>query len=152
MDDLGGFRLTGTRLERLRGVSTRPTTARAINDRGDVAGGEAIRGFPYQALLWQRSNVRALGTLVAVAPGGPDPTAMAHDVDVHGRVVGESNPGIAPTPLPFLWDRGVMTRLPTPDARPTGIARAINSYGLIVGEIQGTQESFAAAWIPEPAR
>lgn len=150
VDDAGGFLLSGTRLTRLRGLSGRPTSLRSINDHGDIAGGEASRGGqPYQALLWSHGRVRALGALAAPAPGAHDPTGIANGINNAGRVVGESWwMGTAVVPLPFLWDRGVMTRLPTPDVRPTGSARAVNDHGLVVGWVQGTEESFAAAWIP----
>lgn len=152
VDDAGGFLLTGTHLTRLRGLSGRPTSPRSVNRHGDIAGGEAVRGMPYQALLWSQAHVRALRPVPAPAPGAHDPTGIAHGINDAGLVVGESWwSGTPVTPLPFVSSRGTTVRLPTPAIRPTGVARAVNGHGLVVGQVRstGAEESFAAAWIPD---
>lgn len=151
VDDAGGWVLDGTRLTRLRSLSTTPTTARAINDRGVVAGGEADRGQAHRARIWTHGRIRSLGTMPPPMPMARNPTTMARGINDSGDVVGEHWwYGIPVQVLPFLWHDGRMTRLPTPSVRPNGAAAAVNEHGLIVGYVQGTDDSFAAAWLPSP--
>ena len=99
------------------------SSARAINDDGDVVGIAAFGGYEHAA-LWDNRKLEDLGTL-----GGDSSYATA--INNRGQVVGVSvtteGDGQA-----FLWEKGHMKGLGT-GWRETR-AWAINDLGQIVGE------------------
>jgi probable HAF family extracellular repeat protein len=87
----------------------------------------------------------------AAAPN-PTPTALgvlpgfdsseARGINASGQVVGFCSNGKAQQP--FIWQNGVMTKLPIPDGYNQGWAESINTSGVIVGycgELNGVVEA-----------
>jgi probable HAF family extracellular repeat protein len=149
-DALGAFRLTGSRLDRLRRPGVVMVEAHAINNVGDVVGIGTVAGATAQAMLWTHTgSVRSLGTLGAYAPNGQAPASRAFDINDRGQVVGWTTTSTGPDGGPFIWDHGVMSALPTaPSGGGGGWARAINNHGLIAGEGSDAPGSVAAVWTP----
>jgi len=131
MTDLGA-------LGGVTGLGNSFSTANAINDRGQSAGG-ALTTIPFpfnpalkqfHAALWDGGVARDLGTL----PGSR--YSEAFGINDLGQVVGESRQH------PFFWSQGVMTDVGTLEG-PTGFALAINNLGQVVGGADTT--------IPDPS-
>jgi probable HAF family extracellular repeat protein len=112
-----------TDLGTLPGGEMSPSTAYAINARGQVVGSSG-KGAETHAFLWERGLMTDLGTL-----GGTYSAALAISPD--GRVVGESTTADGELHA-FLWADGMMTDL---DGLYEGRSSAtgINAAGQIVG-------------------
>jgi probable HAF family extracellular repeat protein len=113
--------------------------ATAVNDQGWVAGYSSLTGdSAVHAFVWQKGVMRDLGTL-----GGPN--SMSFAVSEGGVVAGAAETS-TPDPngedacgfgthlicLPFIWQDGVMTPLPTLGGN-NGQAVAINGRGEVSG-------------------
>jgi len=122
-----------------------------LNNRGQVVGQSNVRGDPgcngsvdpcvKHAFFWERGSLKDIGTL-----GGSYSEALG--VNESGEVVGlagtqndQANPG-------FVWKAGVMTDLGALTGDDCSIARAINSWGQIVGTSYpcATGSENAALW------
>jgi probable HAF family extracellular repeat protein len=127
----------------------------AINNRGQVAGAKWIRwtddpGYfdgthqvrepVTHAALWERGNLRDLGTL-----GGEASTARG--INDQGQIVGDSMDGKGITRA-FLWERGSMHDLGPPSGSRLASAVAINNRCQVVGACQMASETHAALWKP----
>jgi probable HAF family extracellular repeat protein len=106
----------------------------AINERGQVIGFRAGPGCEWRcvhAVLWQKGIRTDLGTL-----GGKwaIPTAISD----RGQVVGYMGYGVDSTRSgeqhAFVWQDGVMTRLPSPFPGARTRAIAINDRNQIIGD------------------
>jgi probable HAF family extracellular repeat protein len=102
------------------------TTARSINDHGEVVGfGQPCPGCPQRPFYWSaETGIVDLGT-------PPGMRSFAFEIDNHGRVAGwyESPPGV---PHAFIWTlQGGIVPLPT-------LGGAISSTGSINGRGQVT--------------
>jgi probable HAF family extracellular repeat protein len=106
----------------------RLSAARAINNRGQVAGIAQTRqgGGHWHVFLWQNGKIRDLGTL-----GGEltsDPTA----INERGQIIGQR--GATDNEHAFVWQDGKVTDLGTLRRHDrSSEARAINDQGQIVG-------------------
>ncbi|MBN1342790.1 MAG: hypothetical protein JXQ73_08940 [Phycisphaerae bacterium] len=100
--------------------------ARAINNADPV---QIVGVSNNHAFLWQEGQLTDLGTL------GDRSNSIAHDVNIHGQIVGESYSGYDSLRA-VLWDGGTITDLGTLYMWGSGIAYAsgINDAGQVVGE------------------
>jgi probable HAF family extracellular repeat protein len=116
--------------------------ARAINERGQVAGNTVQGGGETRAFVWDQGHVVDLGSL-----GGPH--TYAWDINDEGFVVGVSEDEHS-RQLPFIWRDGVMMRLFDGSKEPReGVAYGINNHGQVVGVLypsRGDQGSHAFSW------
>lgn len=119
--------------------------AAAINRNGRVSGSSTIAGDSAErAVVWREGVIIDLGTL-----GGPNSRAAADgspNINSKGQIVGlaeTSTPdplgeqffcgyGTGLTCVPFVWQDGVMTQLPTLGGN-NGFANTINEHGQITG-------------------
>jgi probable HAF family extracellular repeat protein len=100
------------------------TTARAINDRGEIVGGYRAASGRTRAFRWADGTLTDLGTL-----GGDQSEAFA--ISKHGVVVGEA--ALADGSIhAFRWERGAMADLGTLGGRSSR-ATGINIRGDITG-------------------
>ncbi len=120
-----------------------------INRNGMVSGSASLPDGTQNAVLWLNGQMKDIG-----APGLGGPNSIAFGDNERGQAVGEaetSTPdpngedfcgfGTHLTCLPFLWQHGVMTPLPTLGGN-NGVANAINNWGEVAG--------FAENSIPDP--
>ena len=104
-----------------------PSSAVAINDKGQIVGSSARPGFTHtRAFLWENGATHDLGTL-----GGAG--AQALDINDHGEIVGlaQTAAGIA---HPFVYRNGEMVDLGVPPGSSQGVAWAVNDEGDVVGQ------------------
>ena len=128
--------------------------ALGINSKGWVTGLSTLPGdASLHALLWRKGVKTDLGTL-----GGPNSTPngfrASSSVSVRGEIVGAAessaadplgenfflcnfNDGLGLLCLPFLWQEGAMTPLPTLGGN-NGAAFQINNRGQAVGGAENT--------------
>jgi probable HAF family extracellular repeat protein len=81
------------------------SAARAVNNKGQVAGTSAAAGGISHAFVWDRGTLRDLGTL----PG--DVASEARAINVNGDVVGRSGGAGFSTSRAVLWQEGLMVDL-----------------------------------------
>jgi probable HAF family extracellular repeat protein len=108
-----------------------------INNKDWVVGGSTLQGDLNQhAFLWRHGDMIDLGTL-----GGPN--SIASYLNENGTIVGQAETS-TPDPLgedycgfgtnlvcvPFVWQNGVMTPLPTLGGS-NGVANSINARGQV---------------------
>ena len=131
------------------------STASAVNDRGQVAGGFlntipdsfSVFGLQLRAFLWKNAVMQDLGTL------GTGTDAFANFINERGQVAGTSNtntivnPTGLPTQDPFLWENGKMTDLGTLGGT-LGFPNAMNNRGQVVGQsnVAGDLASHPFLW------
>ncbi len=92
-------------------------------------------------------------TDLGVLPGYGHNYSTAYAINASGQVVGESYEGDMPSPLPFIWQNGVMTQLPLPSESGEGAAQGINAAGQVAGwcrvpTTEGSQVQ-ACVWTPD---
>jgi probable HAF family extracellular repeat protein len=133
---LGVFAVTPSRLTITDLGTPESSTARDINDAGQVVGDY---WQPWQAFLWER------GTWMDVAMHGDD-YSHALAINNRGQVVGYRQ--TATGEAPFLWEDGFMTDLVPPGgAGHESRAVDINDGGQVVGYSQtATGEERAFVW------
>lgn len=120
-----------------------------ITNNGLVSGGAAVSGGAYHAVIWYRGIQT---DIAAGGLGGPNSQALA--VNVRAQAVGEAEVsqrdpygedfcgnGTHLVCLPFFWQFGLMSPLPTLGGR-NGVATGINSSGQAGGYAEN------AAWDP----
>jgi probable HAF family extracellular repeat protein len=146
-----------------------PFDARAINNRGQIAGTAGDH-----AVVWQRGTLTDLGAPTTGAAGINDAGAIigsadnehafvrwhgsiidlgtlggaysvASDINDRGQIVGVSSLAGIPPVLehPFLWQRGAMTDLTTSGLDQTAFVVAINDRGQIAGASGGHAALFS---------
>ena len=121
------------------------TEANALNNKGWVVGDATLPGdTALHAILWRNGALTDLGTL-----GGPNSNAV-FPLNERGEIGGVAETS-TPDPLgedfcsfgdhliclPYLWQRGVMTPLPTLGGG-SGNAKEINNRGQVVGFAENT--------------
>jgi len=113
--------------------------AKAVNNEGSVAGDATLLGDTVKhAFLWRKGRMKDLETL-----GGPN--SIASSLNERDEVVGASDTltadplgedpcgfGTYLVCLPFIWQHGSMTPLPTLGGN-NGQALTVNSRGLVAG-------------------
>jgi probable HAF family extracellular repeat protein len=114
-----------------------------ITNNGLVSGSAAISSATVHAVLWYKGRKIDIGTH---GLGGPNSAAFG--VNETGQAVGQAESSVPNTEdfcglnaygfpsatacVPFLWQYGVMTKLPTLGG-PNGAATMINNRGEVVG-------------------
>jgi probable HAF family extracellular repeat protein len=120
--------------------------AEGLNNRGWVDGISNLAGDQTQrAFLWRNGVMTDLGTL-----GGPNSSAF-YSPNETGQVVGNAETltldplgedicgyGDHLVCLPYLWQQGVMSPLPTTLGGSNGYAHVINNRGQIVGSAENS--------------
>jgi probable HAF family extracellular repeat protein len=119
--------------------------AGGLNNRGAVVGESTLSGDTIvRGFLWENGSMTDLGTL-----GGQNSVAAwpFSDSNQIGGASETSTPdpngedfcgfGTDLTCLPFLWQKGVMTALPTLGGT-NGTANEVNNWGLVVGAAETT--------------
>ena len=128
-----------------------------INSRGQAAGGAenttpdpdnlggALIGLPsptqYRAALWQKGEIRDLGTL------GDGPDSFALFINERGQVGGMSYTSSVPDPITgippihaFLWEHSQMIDIPSLGGASTGVS-GLNIKGQVIGTSSLTGET-----------
>jgi len=116
------------------------------NSNNDLIAGADASGGTSHAVLWYRGQKADIGKL---GFGGPNSTGF--DVNVKAQVVGQAETftlepygedfcgyGTNLVCLPFLWQNGLMTPLPTLGGM-SGLANTINTRGQVVGAAENAQ-------------
>lgn len=134
-----------TILRTLGGVGTFAAEAHGLNNSGAAAGQAALPSGDEHASFWRNGSISDLGTL-----GGPDSLVNVanHTLNEKNMVVGISetstpdpngddlcNLGTFLVCLPFVWEDGVLTALPTLGGN-NGQALGINNRGQIAGQAE----------------
>jgi probable HAF family extracellular repeat protein len=115
--------------------------ANAISNSGWVEGISTLSGdTAYHAFLWRNGNITDLGTL-----GGPNSSSGYFQIGDNGNAIGASDTAISDPLgedfcgfgtylicLPFVWQNGVMTPLPTLGGN-NGWAFGVNNSAQVVG-------------------
>jgi probable HAF family extracellular repeat protein len=115
------------KIEEIGTLGGKFSSARSLNDKGQVVGGATTAQEQYQAFLWSGGKMTGLGTL----PGGDFSTAQS--INEQGWIVGVSNTGKNGKNRAFLWKEGKMTSLGILPGGTLSHAHAINDAGDIVG-------------------
>ena len=133
----------------------------SVNDQGHAVGpvnyASADGSIATRASLWDGSEWRDLGAL-----GGPTPEnhcSTAYAINNHGQVVGESTTDDSwqygsVFQSAFIWENGLMQRLPSLPGYLGSVAYDINDSGTIVGAlIDSSGYLQSAIWepVPEPS-
>lgn len=136
------------------GVSAGPLYPYTIVDIGVLPGGSASQGFgvspngiatgrsfgnPTQAFSWtQGGGIVALPNLASPSR----PFGVGNGVNNAGVVVGTgATTSFGSSPLPLIWDNGVVAQLPLPVGQTLGRAYDINADNIAVGSVgSGTTE------------
>ncbi len=129
----------------MRDLGTLPgatySSARDINDNGQVVGASDRGDGQTHAFLWENDVMTDLGTL----PGGTSSVALG--INANRQVVGYST-GADGLPHAFRWENDVMTDLGTLPGGTDSEAEGINSQGDVVGRSEtATGENHATVWL-----
>jgi probable HAF family extracellular repeat protein len=126
----GVFRWNGSGWDRLPPVGAFIAGARAVNDRGDLAGGggSSAGGTIQHAALWRNGRMIEIGTF-----GGS--VSYARGINDANQVVGYATMTFdGSDERPFLWSDGDLHELGLPAGYEIGEAYAIADNGDIGGE------------------
>jgi probable HAF family extracellular repeat protein len=108
-----------------------PISANALNDTGEIVGGGAFPGRPFDAYIWRNGVATDLGALDG------DCYSEAFLIDSRSRIVGQSFPCDFSTVRAFLWQDGTMFDLQQLVPAQSGFrlveTLAINDLGQIGG-------------------
>ena len=86
-----------------------------------------------QAIFWTEE-----GGLVGLPNLASRPYAVGNGVNMFGTVVGTgATTFYGSSPLPLIWENGVVAQLPLPAGQDMGRANAINNLGVAVGSVNG---------------
>jgi probable HAF family extracellular repeat protein len=113
------------------------TLAFAINNRGQVVGTSTItdasgQSIGQHAFVWEQGNMRQLATF----PNSH--ISVANGLNDSGTIVGTALPTGVPDPIPVIWTRNSIAKLPLLAGTTGGDATAINNRGQIVGVVGNT--------------
>jgi uncharacterized membrane protein len=86
-----------------------------------------------QAIFWTEE-----GGLVGLPNLASRPYAVGNGVNMFGTVVGTgATTFYGSSPLPLIWENGVVSQLPLPAGQDMGRANAINNLGVVAGSVNG---------------
>jgi uncharacterized membrane protein len=86
-----------------------------------------------QAWIWSEDS-----GLVPLPNPDSRPYAAGNGVNIHGTVVGTgATTFYGSSPLPLIWEEGVVSVLPLPAGQDMGRAEDINNLGVAVGSVNG---------------
>jgi len=134
----------------LGAVGASPAQPYVVTNNGLVSGGSAASNGMMHAVLWYQGMKADIG-----APGFGALNSQAFSVNARGQAVGEAESLTALNPtnedfcgfkasglpsngaacVPFLWEYGMMTALPTLGGS-NGAANFINSRGVVAGVVE----------------
>ena len=123
------------------------TIPASINDSGQVAGqASGAQGVTAVAVVWNGTTPTALDSLPGCTGG-----ASAGGINSNGLVAGDIGCGTTGSHLePVVWHGTTATRLPMVKLKngvPSGIALAVNNFGLVVGTANNPSAlAYATAW------
>jgi len=123
----------------------RSSSARAVNNKGQVAGSSTDAGGMARAFLWDLGTMNDLGTLQG------DVSSQAHAINVTGDVVGRSGDAEFSRSRAVLWHEGNaidLSRLIASSGWSLSTATGINDFGQIVGA--GVHDGRARAFLLTP--
>ena len=100
---------------------------------GGVAVGRSLSGSGSQAYSWTES-----GGLVGLPNLAGRPYGVSNGANDAGTVVGTgSTTFFGSSPLPLMWQGGVVAQLPLPAGETLGRANGVNAGGVAVGSVDG---------------
>ncbi|MDA8563983.1 PEP-CTERM sorting domain-containing protein [Mariniblastus sp.] len=120
------------------------TFASGINDHDQVIGSSYRDSInSYRGFLWEDGALFDIGGFL------PTGETLPTDINNAGQIVGSSRTTVGGLEHPFLYEDGVMTRLPIPAEFVRGSADAISPNGNIAGIVREDFffDTSAVAWI-----
>jgi len=135
-------------------IGTPTSSARRINDRGQVIGGTDANGVS-RGFLWDRGTI----TLLPPLPGGSTESYLA-DINERGTIVGQSATRDSSTQLATIWrDRepiDLNTLIDSNDPLKPFVtftsARMINDRGQIVADGRDSRFGYLREYLLDPVR
>ncbi len=128
------------------------SSAFSVSDPGFVSGVATLANGAEHAILWYRGIKLDIGAPGLGKGSASGLNSIAYTVNGLAQAVGSAEPsgqekdsenfcsfGSGLTCLPFLWQRGVMTALPTLGGK-NGAALSINDFGQVVGVAEEDSE------------
>ena len=114
----------------------------AVSPNGSVATGRSLAATSAQAFTWTQG-----GGLVGL-PNLASPArtfGVGNGVNDSGVVVGTgATTSFGSSPLPLIWQNGVVSQLPLPGGQTLGRANAVNASNVAVGSVGSGSTEFGA--------
>jgi probable HAF family extracellular repeat protein len=126
------------RIQELGTLGGKYSTARAINEQGQVVGDSFTRAGERHGFVWQNGTMRD----IAILEKGN--TSIACDINSRGQIVGGANVEPNGKNHAFLWEKGGMRDLGLLPGGSFSFAQAINEQGLVAGWADSADEDIHA--------